>query len=96
MKRIVLLKKTEPAGKYALILVAIFMLSKIVLPPEYRAFVPFLFLIPLIPVVIQKARQACKKNEYSPLCHPDADHTVEPYSYTPKDPNDPRRYKPIG
>ncbi|MDM7996604.1 MAG: hypothetical protein QUT30_13095 [Acidobacteriota bacterium] len=91
-------EETRPAGKAALvnaaILAAIFALS-ILLPPEYKAFVPFLFLIPLVLAVVAKVRQIRKKNEDSPHM-PDADHTIEPYSYTPKDPNDPRRYKPIG
>jgi len=91
-------EETRPAGKAALvnaaILAAIFALS-ILLPPDYKAFVPLLFLIPLVLAVVAKVRRIRNKNEYSPYT-PDADHSVEPYSHTPKDPNDPRRYKPIG
>lgn len=91
-------EESRAAGKSALvnaaILAAIIALS-ILLPPEYKAFVPFLFLIPLVLAVVAKVRQIRKKNEYVPHM-PDANPSAEPYSYTPKDPNDPRRYKPIG
>lgn len=84
-----------------LILALVFVLG-IALPQPYKAFAPILFLIPLVIAVMNKVRQAGEKSgtplpnqTYSPPM-PDQNHSVEPYSYTPKDPKDPRRYKPIG
>ena len=85
----------------ALILAGVFLLSA-VLPPKYKAFVPFLFVIPIIIAVVNKIRQVSEKSE-SPSHYPtDSPHmpdritSHEPYTYEPKDPKDPRRYKPIG
>ncbi|MBN1569182.1 MAG: hypothetical protein JXA73_15130 [Acidobacteria bacterium] len=87
-------QKRKSAWVNALIFAAIFVLS-IVLPPEYKPFVPILFVIPLIIALVGKVRQIRKKNEPSVYVS-EQDHAGEPFSYTPKDPNDPRRYKPIG
>ncbi len=84
-----------------LILAGVFLLS-VVLPPEYKAFAPLLFVIPFIINVANKIRQADKAPE-----NPSLDHTYttpasdrisahEPYTYKPKNPKDPRKYKPIG
>jgi len=85
----------------ALILAGVFLLGA-VLPSEYKAFAPILFVIPFIIGIVNKIRQAGENPE-----NPSQDHTYspsmsdripssEPYSYKPKDPKDPRRYKPIG
>jgi hypothetical protein len=95
----------EEAKRWArlntLFLMVAFLLG-FVLPPRYRIFVPFLFVIPLILSIVSKVRQAAAKNEipapnqtYSPPM-PNEGNSVDPYSYTPKDPKDPRHYKPIG
>jgi len=86
----------------ALTLAGVFLLS-IVLPSEYKAFAPLLFVVPFIINVANKIRQAdenpknpSQEHAYSP---PIPDHPApppEPYSYKPKDPKDPRKYKPIG
>lgn len=86
----------------ALILAGVFLLS-IVLPPEYKAFAPLLFVIPFIIRVAGKIRGTEENPENSSTSHgytppaPDQQMTPhEPYSYKPKDPKDPRKYKPIG
>jgi hypothetical protein len=95
----------EAAKRWArlngLFLAIVFLLG-FVLPPEYRKFVPFLFVIPLIISVVYKVRQAVEKSRnpasnqtYSPPM-PEQSYSTDRYSYTPKDPKDPRRYKPIG
>ena len=85
----------------AAIMAAIFVLG-VVLPPAYKPFVPFLLLIPLIIALINKFSRMGSRSEdsaqyqgYSPPVQ-EQDSCIEPYSYTPKDPKDPRRYKPIG
>ena len=95
-------EKAKKQGRLnALVLAAVFLLG-VVLPPEYKAFVPFLFVIPIIIAVVNKIRQAGEKPESPPqnLTHPphmpDRTTSDEPYTYKPKDPKDPRRYKPIG
>jgi len=95
----------EAAKRWArlngLFLAIVFLLG-FVLPHEYRKFVPFLFVIPLIISVVYKVRQAVEKSRnsasnqtYSPPM-PEQSYSTDRYSYTPKDPKDPRRYKPIG
>jgi hypothetical protein len=85
----------------ALILAGVLVLGA-VLPPAYKAFAPLLFVIPFIIAVMNKVRQAGEKQEnpargqsYSPRV-PDGIPSLEQYTYKPKDPKDPRRYKPIG
>lgn len=94
-------KAKKSWGLNALILAGVFLLSA-VLPPGYKAFAPFLFLIPVILNVVNKVRQAAENPS-----NPAGDRTSsapmsnripssEPYSYKQKDPKDPRKYKPIG
>jgi hypothetical protein len=85
----------------ALILAGVVLLSA-VLPPEYKAFAPVLFLVPVIVGVVKKIRRfgensgnVTQDQTYSPPVYEDTT-SHEPYSHTPKDPKDPRRYKPIG
>lgn len=85
----------------AAILAAVLLLSA-VLPPAYKVFAPFLFVIPFILSVLHKIRQAGvnlpnppeDQTHYPPV--PNRIPSPEPYAYKPKDPKDPRRYKPIG
>jgi hypothetical protein len=88
-------------GLNALILAGVFILSA-VLPTGYKAFAPFLFLIPVILNVVNKVRQADENpanpednRTYSPPMS-SQNSASEPYSYKQKDPKDPRKYKPIG
>jgi len=84
----------------ALIILLIPVLVGVVLPRPYRGLAPFLFLIPLVISLVNKFRKADEKSGNSPPNQtypmPHQDHSVEPYFYAPKDPKDPRRYKPIG
>lgn len=84
-----------------LILAGVLLLSA-VLPREYRAYAPLLFVVPFIIGVANKMRQAGENPSglssnptHAPGAHDGAD-PQEPYSYRPKDPGDPRKYKPIG
>ena len=74
----------------------------IVLPARFKGFVPFLFVIPIIWSVINKIRRVGEDPANPPRTEPHSpavQHPItstEPYFYQPKDPKDPRRYKPIG
>jgi hypothetical protein len=66
----------------------------IVLPQHYKGIRPFLFLIPLVLFLINKFREADAKSRNA---SPNQNHPMlEGHLYMPKDPKDPRRYKPIG
>ncbi len=82
----------------ALTLVGVLLLGAI-LPQPYRIFSPFLFAIPLIISVIDRIRRARSGaptgSSYSPPAPGEAPRS-DPYSFTPRDPKDPRRYRPIG
>jgi hypothetical protein len=86
----------------SLILAGVFALS-VLLPAEYKAFAPLLFLVPFIIKVTNKFRQSGESPEhpstdppYNPSMPEDRTTLSDPYSYKPKDPKDPRKYKPIG
>jgi len=70
------------------------------LPKPYKGLAPVLLLIPLFISLANKFRKADEKSGNSPpnqtYSMPRKDHSVEPYLQTPRDPKDPRRYKPIG
>jgi hypothetical protein len=70
------------------------------LPRPYRDFTPLLFLIPVVFSLVSKYRKSEAESRSSTPTQtyppPDQVHPVEPYLYTPTDPKDPRRYKPIG
>jgi hypothetical protein len=80
----------------ALILAAVLLVS-MVAPSPWNLYAPLLFLIPLLAAIVSRFRR-----HYPDPAHPDyGSMTIlspgtDPYSYTPKDPKDPRRYKPIG
>lgn len=98
-------KVSEKAKKQrqlnAVILGMVFLLG-IVLPPKYKALAPVLLLIPFIIGIVNKFSQTGKNPENPPPTHtyspPKRDQIPyrELYTYKPKDPKDPRRYKPIG
>lgn len=96
------LEKAKKQGKLGVLILAAVLLLSIVLPPEYKAFAPILFIVPFAISVVNKIRQLREKAEnplqeqpHSPPV-PDGTPSIEPYSYKPKDPRDPRKYKPIG
>ena len=67
-------------------------------PYPWKAYAPLLFLIPLLYSLYTRIRKPGGSSEVS-LQDPRQDAETgreEPYSYTPRDPKDPRRYKPIG
>jgi len=74
----------------------------ILLPPSYKIFAPFLMAIPTIIDVVNKARMSGEKHSthlrnqaYIPTLSSNI-RSLEPYTAIPKNPEDPRRYKPIG
>jgi hypothetical protein len=94
-------KIKKPWQLNVLILAGVFLLGAL-LPLEYKAYAPLLFVVPFIVNIAKKIRQDSedsanppRDSNYSP---PMADHvsSPEPYSYRPKNPKDPRKYKPIG
>jgi len=94
-------KPKKQSNLNALILAGVFVLG-VVLPTPYKALAPFLFLLPFILKVIKKIRQSSEisgttpqDQTYNPSV-PNRIPSIEPYSHTPTDPKDPRRYKPIG
>ncbi len=82
----------------ALTLAAVLLLGTL-LPAPYNTFTPILFIIPLLFALVSRIRQA-RAGAEAPLDRSAPEQkdgpAVEPYSFTPKDPKDPRRYKPIG
>ena len=74
----------------------------ILLPPSCKMFAPFLFLVPVIISAVSKARLSSLKrgnpvqDQTSSPPMPPRVPSPEPYTEMPKDPKDPRRYKPIG
>lgn len=95
-------EKAKKQGRLgALVLVGVLLLG-IVLPPAYKAFAPILFIIPFAINVANKIRKIREKSQnplqeqpHSPAI-PERIPSLEPYGYKPKDPKDPRKYKPIG
>ena len=86
---------------HAWILTGIFLFG-ILLPPGYKIFAPLLFIIPSIIDVVNKARMAgetsrlpLRDQTYTPPM-PSRIPSLDPYTAMPKNPKDPRRYKPIG
>jgi hypothetical protein len=84
----------------ALILAATFVIITLA-PDPYKFFAPLLFLIPVILSLINRMRNASNDSgihakDLSAQPSIPKPNGFEPYSYTPRDPQDPRRYKPIG
>jgi hypothetical protein len=65
-------------------------------PPRWKLFAPLLFLLPVLYSLLSRLRGASIESDRPVTREIDAEPpAAEPYSYTPRDPNDPRRYKPI-
>ena len=83
----------------ALILGVVFLLISFA-PRPWNAYAPLLFIIPLIYSLANKFRAASSVPRLpgsSPGQTPKmGSENRDPYSYTPRDPDDPRKYKPIG
>lgn len=83
----------------ALILGAVFLLLTVA-PHPWNTYAPLLFLIPVIYSLVSRIRGASNvpgpsPSQSVPPQEPDS-RRPEPYSYKPRDPKDPRKYKPIG
>jgi hypothetical protein len=66
-------------------------------PYPWNAYAPMLIVIPAIYAIVNRFRNRSQWNQ-SPTRtagKPNGSSEGEPYTITPKDPNDPRRYKPI-
>src|SRR5947207_2361932 len=65
-------------------------------PYPWRAYAPLLFLIPLLYSLYTRIRKFPSEVPLQASTQDAETGREEPYSYTPRDPKDPRRYKPIG
>ncbi len=83
----------------ALILGVVFLLLTFA-PSPWNAYAPLLFIIPVVYSLVNKFRRASSvpvPASRMPMPTQEKNSAgVEPYSYTPRDPGDPRKYKPIG
>jgi hypothetical protein len=79
-----------------LIFAAVLLLG-VVAPPPWNMYAPVLLLIPIVLGLLDRLRRLTIQGD-SAEHRPARDDApaAEPYAYTPKDPKDPRRYKPIG
>lgn len=95
-------EKTKRQWKLNSLILAGVLLLGAVLPPEYKAYAPLLFVVPFIINLVNKMRQAGENSgnpSQNPRYAPPGSERIssrEPYTYQPKDPKDPRKYKPIG
>src|SRR5262245_28924582 len=64
-------------------------------PPPCSLFAPLLFLLPVLYSLLTRLRGTSIESDRPVTGEIDTEPPAEPYSYTPRDPNDPRRYKPI-
>lgn len=83
----------------ALVLGAVFLLMTVA-PHPWSSYAPILFLIPVIYALVSRMRRASSlpvpsSSQSAPTQRADG-LRVDPYSSTPRDPKDPRKYKPIG
>jgi hypothetical protein len=62
-------------------------------PQPWAAFAPLLLLIPLLHAILARARRGSTTSGSTRPSEPDSH--PEPYSVKPRDPEDPRRYRPI-
>jgi hypothetical protein len=84
----------------ALVLAGVFIILTLA-PSPYNLLAPLLFLVPLIYSIAARGRKnsdtpAAAAGEPQPQPTAQEPGKVDPYSCTPRDPQDPRRYKPIG
>jgi len=93
--------KKKRSQMNALILGGVLLLGAI-LPQSYKYFAPLLFLLSPLLKVLNKLRtdsiqtENLQTNKTHSAYKPESPHSSEPYSYKPRDPKDPRKYKPIG
>ena len=80
----------------ALALALVFLLATLA-PYPWNAYAPILIIIPAIYSIVNRIRNnslsQTSQSQNSP--QPDVSSDGEPYAITPKDPSNPRRYKPI-
>jgi len=79
---------------------ALIFLISVLAPPPWSSYAPLLLLIPLAYSLLSRIRRGSEVRQGAPppprgVRIPEGP-IKEPYSYTPRDPKDPRRYKPIG
>ena len=76
----------------------LFFLATAVLPQNWKLYSPLVLLIPLVYRVVARMRGGSNSPRESgeSVSNLPAGPVEEPYSHTPRDPKDPRRYKPIG
>lgn len=81
----------------ALVLAAVFLLSALA-PYPWNAYAPLLILIPLVYSVVNRVKKNGSLREPQALGsnQEGVEAFREPYGSEPRDPKDPRRYKPIG
>ncbi|MEJ2110176.1 MAG: hypothetical protein P8Z37_09745 [Acidobacteriota bacterium] len=94
--------KKKQSQLSSLILAGVFLLG-IFLPARYKAFAPLLFLVVPVIKVLNKWKNDPTEQTGMPSAEqpaasfsPYKNDSTDPYSYQPKDPKDPRKYKPIG
>ncbi len=63
-------------------------------PQPWAVFAPLLLLIPLLQAVRDRMRRS--SSPHGGTHSPEAGSYPEPYGAEPRDPKDPRRYRPIG
>jgi hypothetical protein len=82
----------------AAVLIAVLLLVSLA-PYPWNVFAPLLFLVPLIAAISNRLRLGIAPLDAlstSASAEKQASPAEEPYSCIPKDPKDPRKYKPIG
>jgi hypothetical protein len=81
----------------ALILLLIFILS-VVVPYPWNVYVPLLIVVPMVYALVARLKKVSPSRMDSDKANPglNGSSTVEPYARAPKDPHDPRKYRPIG
>jgi hypothetical protein len=84
----------QRSGLSALLVGAVLVFT-MVAPPDWKVYAPLLFLIPLLANVVTRRRRR-NAGQTQPDCGTIPHPSPDPYSHSPKDPKDPRRYKPIG
>lgn len=91
--------KKRQARINALVLGSVFLLT-VMAPYPWNTYAPLLFLIPLLYSIAKKIRRTTADADLLQQrtridFENEAADREEPYSHTPSDPHDPRRYKPI-
>jgi len=81
----------------ALVLAAVFLLSALA-PYPWNVYAPLLVLIPLVYSVVNRVKKngSSREPQVWSSNQQGGEASREPYGSEPRDPKDPRRYKPIG